>query len=604
MKSDAETVEDYLAELPADRRDPVALVCERIRTLTPGVTPTMKHGMPFYERDGDAYIAVASQKQYVSVYVVGLENTLAGDEDIAAAFDGIGRGKGCLRFRPTQLDRLTAECPGSTDPGHPGGLITSRFGWSTHRSPTPRAVFSAVRASWALIAEGCTTVTEAAGTQEPENEADGRLAILVGGGPAPGINSVIGAATIRAELAGVEVVGIRNGFEHLMAGEAVPDAGNVVELTAADVSRIHFRGGSILGTSRANPTKDPALLEQCVASLEALGVTRLITIGGDDTAYSAMRLSELAGDRLHVVHAPKTIDNDLDLPASVDTFGFQTARHVGVEVVKNLMTDAKTTSRWYFVIAMGRKAGHLALGMGKAAGATVTLIPEEFGETVRLSEIVDTLVGAVIKRRSTGRRDGVAVIAEGVVLSLDPGELEDLEDVELDEHGHVRIAEVDIGGVLKDQVQQRLAELDLKTTIVAKDVGYELRCADPIPVDMEYCRDLGYSATKYLVSGGDGVMVTMQAGQFVPVPFGTMLDPETGRTKVRLVDMHSTRYAIARRYMLRVRRDDFEHEDRLAPLAETAGLSIAEFTERFQPLVADEPPELVLDLVDDDPSSS
>ena len=78
------------------------------------------------------------------------------------------------------------------------------------------------------------------------------------------------------------------------------------------------------------------------------------------------------------MHVPKTIDNDLDLPPHVDTFGFQTARHFGVEIVKNLMVDAKTTSRWYFVIAMGRKAGHLALGIGKAAGATLTLIPEEF----------------------------------------------------------------------------------------------------------------------------------------------------------------------------------------------------------------------------------
>ena len=100
-----------------------------------------------------------------------------------------------------------------------------------------------------------------------------------------------------------------------------------------------------------------------------------------------MKLAEKAQGRIHVVHVPKTIDNDLDLPAYVDTFGFQTARHIGVEIVKNLMVDAKTTSRWYFVIAMGRKAGHLALGIGKAAGATLTLIPEEFPEGgVRLQD--------------------------------------------------------------------------------------------------------------------------------------------------------------------------------------------------------------------------
>lgn len=425
-----------------------------------------------------------------------------------------------------------------------------------------------------------------------------KLGILVGGGPAPGINSVIGAATIRAELAGVPVVGIRDGFEHLIAG----DTNEVLELTADSVSRIHFRGGSILGTSRANPTKDPALLDRCIDSLGRLGVDQLITIGGDDTAYSAMRLAERSAGRLRVVHAPKTIDNDLDLPPWVDTFGFQTARHHGVEIVTNLMVDAKTTSRWYFVIAMGRKAGHLALGMGKAAGATVTLIPEEFGERVVLSEIVDTLVGSVIKRRRAGRRDGVAVIAEGVVLSLDPAELDLLDEVERDEHGHVRIAEVDIGQILKVKVRERLAELGLKTTIVSKDVGYELRCADPIPVDMEYTRDLGYCAAKYLITGGSGVMVTMQAGQFVPVPFDEMLDPETGRTAVRVVDIHSTRYAIARRYMLRVRRDDFDDPDELAALAEAAGLSVDAFREMFEPVVANEPPALDLSVAHADGS--
>src|SRR6185436_4372603 len=141
------------------------------------------------------------------------------------------------------------------------------------------------------------------------------------------------------------------------------------------------------------------------------------------TAYSAMKLVEHSGGRLRVVHVPKTIDNDLDLPPHIDTFGFQTARHVGVELVKNLMVEAKTTSHWFFVSSMGRKAGHLALGIGKAAGATLTLVPEEFGERIAFRAIVDTLVGAIIKRLRDGRRDGVAVIAEGVVLGIDPAEL-------------------------------------------------------------------------------------------------------------------------------------------------------------------------------------
>jgi 6-phosphofructokinase 1 len=417
-----------------------------------------------------------------------------------------------------------------------------------------------------------------------------KLAILVGGGPAPGINSVISAATIRGVLEGVEVVGIRDGFEWIMRG----DIDHVVPLTIEEVSRIHFRGGSYIGISRANPTRDAQDLENTVISLLRLNVSQLITIGGDDTAYSAMKLAEKAGGRIHVVHVPKTIDNDLDLPPHVDTFGFQTARHIGVELVKNLMVDAKTTSRWYFVIAMGRKAGHLALGIGKAAGATLTLIPEEFGEPIRLKKVVDTLVGAIIKRLSYGRRDGIAVIAEGLVLAIDPADLAQIEDVERDVHGNVRIAEVNIGEILKAQVQARLKQFGIKTTIVAKNIGYELRCADPIPLDMEYTRDLGYCAARYLMLGGNAAMVSMQGGAFVPIPFAEMLDGQTGRARLRTVDIRSARYAIARRYMIRLRRDDFEDPHELAKFAATAGLNLQQFRQEFAYLIDDEPPPLDL----------
>ena len=415
-----------------------------------------------------------------------------------------------------------------------------------------------------------------------------KLAILVGGGPAPGINSVISAATIRSELEGVEVVGIRDGFEWIMHA----DVDHVTPLTIESVSRIHFRGGSHIGISRANPTTNAEYLENVVISLLRLNVSMLITIGGDDTALSALKLEERANGRIHVVHVPKTIDNDLDLPGYVDTFGFQTARHHGVEIVKNLMVDAKTTSHWYFVIAMGRKAGHLALGIGKAAGATLTLIPEEFGERVKLKVIVDTLVGAIIKRLSYGRRDGVAVIAEGVILGIDPADLVSLGDVERDAHGNPRLSEVDLGEILKRAVNARLREFGLKETVVAKDIGYELRCADPIPFDMEYTRDLGYCAAKYLLSGGNAVMISMQGGQFVPIPFAELLDPTTGRARIRLVDVGSTRYAIARRYMIRLRRDDFDDPHELAKFAATAHVSVEEFRRQFENLVALEPPPL------------
>jgi 6-phosphofructokinase 1 len=409
-----------------------------------------------------------------------------------------------------------------------------------------------------------------------------KLAILVGGGPAPGINSVIGAATIRAEVEGVEVIGIRDGFKWIMEGET----SHTRELTIHNVSRIHFRGGSYIGISRANPTKDDKHLENAVTSLLRLDVDKLITIGGDDTAFSALKVNEMAAGRIKVVHVPKTIDNDLDLPHGIPTFGFQTARHIGVEIVKSLMVDAQTTSRWYFIVTMGRKAGHLALAIGKATGATLTLIPEEFpGDVINFEHVVDVLVGTIIKRLSYGRSDGVAILAEGIVERLMIEDIDQLVDVERDAHDNIRIAEVNFGEILKSRVQQKLKEFALKSTIVAKNIGYELRCADPIPFDMEYTRDLGFSASHFILNGGSGAMISIQNGRFVPLYFEDILDPITKRTKVRMVDPSSESFYIARRYMLRINKADFEDPHELAKLAATAHISIDEFKKRFYYLI-------------------
>jgi 6-phosphofructokinase 1 len=414
------------------------------------------------------------------------------------------------------------------------------------------------------------------------NSSRAIVGILVGGGPAPGINSVISAATIRSIVGGCDVMGIFDGFKWLMEGSM----SHVKPLSSEEVSRIHFRGGSLLGTSRANPTKKAESLEQVLSSLARLGITRLITIGGDDTAYSALKLEEKAAGRLNVVHVPKTIDNDLDLPHGIPTFGFQTARHVGVEIVKNLMVDAHTTSRWYFVVTMGRKAGHLALGIGKAAGATVTLIPEEFRQRpMKLATLVDTLAAAIIKRASDGRFDGVAVLAEGLVEVLDPQDLGGLDHIERDQHGHIRLSEIEIGDVLKREVSRVLGGFGLTMTIVPKNVGYELRCADPIPFDMEYTRDLGYCAAQFLLEGGNAAMVSIQEGRFTPIPFKQMLDSTTGRAKVRMVDIASESYQIARRYMIRLAPEDLADNQTIGRCALAVGLSLDAFKERFRSIV-------------------
>jgi 6-phosphofructokinase 1 len=227
-------------------------------------------------------------------------------------------------------------------------------------------------------------------------ETNGRLGILVGGGPAPGINSVISAVTIEACNAGLRVLGIYDGFEHMIEG----DGDHVRELTIGDVSRIHYQGGSILRTSRANPTKDEASLTRVVDALRRLGIDHLVTIGGDDTAFAAASIAEHAGGALRVAHVPKTIDNDLPMGRGMPTFGFETAREVGTLLTLTIMEDSRSTNRWFLVVVMGRKAGHLALGIGKSAGATVTIVPEEFAQSqISLDDVSRVIEGAIIKRR-------------------------------------------------------------------------------------------------------------------------------------------------------------------------------------------------------------
>lgn len=427
-----------------------------------------------------------------------------------------------------------------------------------------------------------------------------RLAILVGGGPAPGINGVIGSVTIAARKRGIEVVGIYDGFKWISSASFDP-AVHTVPLDIARVSRIHLEGGSILRTARDSLIKggtiDEAKVENVRKVMESLNVGYLVTIGGDDTAFSASIVARAMQGNLYVAHVPKTIDNDLPLPGDMPTFGFQTAREVATGIVKNLMEDARTTNRWYFVVIMGRSAGHLALGTGKAAGATLTIIPEEFGDRkIRVEDVCDIIEGAMIKRKALGRDDGIAIVAEGVALKF--GDVEEIEkilgkSVPRDPHGHVRLAEVPLGELLKNEITRRFEERGKKITIVTKDVGYELRCAPPIPFDIEYTRDLGYGAVEYLTSASyseemkkKGAMISILGGKLNPIPFDEIMDPVTGRTRVRTVDTTSYAYQVARSYMIRLEKEDFENPDMVATLAQVANMDVESFKKRFGHLVS------------------
>jgi 6-phosphofructokinase 1 len=403
-----------------------------------------------------------------------------------------------------------------------------------------------------------------------------RIGIVVGGGPAPGTNGVISAVAIEAIKAGCVPVGFNDGFEWL--AQRYTDEQH--ELTTEEVSRIHLDGGVILGASRRDITRDPESMENTVAALAKLKIDALVCVGGDDMVRSAVALERRGA--MKVVLVPKTIDNDLWLPLPLPTLGYETARHVGVGIVKNLMEDSKTTGRWYVGVTMGRPTGHLTLGIGKAASATCTIIPEEFPEgTISLSDIAVIVEGSIIKRLAMGKSYGVVLLAEALVERFSPREVAELQDVDRDAQGNIRVTEIDLGRKVKNEVQMRLEERGIKVTIVDKTIGYELRCAPPIPLDAEYARDLGYAAVTYLINGGSSALVTIQGGEFRPIPFTEAID-ETGKGRRRAVDITTEGYQVAREYMVRLGPRDFADAAHTAALSRTAGLDEDAFRARFQ----------------------
>lgn len=408
-----------------------------------------------------------------------------------------------------------------------------------------------------------------------------RIGILVGGGPAPGINGVIYAATIAACKNNREVIGIFDGFRHLMTGRVVG-----IPLRPETVAYIHQEGGSILHTARANPTKSEQAQRNCVNALLEAGVSSLISIGGDDTAFSASRVAQYAqetmGVRLCSVHVPKTIDNDLPLPEDIPTFGFETARALGTQLAMNLKRDAATNQHWFLVMTMGRKAGHLALGIGKSAVATVTLIPEEWsGQEIRLQEVVDILAASILMRMLEGKNYGVAILAEGILENLAHEDLDALDNVERDEHGHIRLAEVNFLDILKRNLDRDLQQMGVQMRLVKQVLGYELRCAPPNAYDVEYTRILGEAAVDFLLAGGSNAIITLQHNQVVPIPYDQMINPVTGRTEVRLVDTSSFRYQISYRTMTRLKPDHAGDETLFERLAALTNLTAEDFKQRY-----------------------
>jgi 6-phosphofructokinase 1 len=338
----------------------------------------------------------------------------------------------------------------------------------------------------------------------------------------------------------------------------VGDVSGVRELTEADVDGIATKGGSVLFTARANPTKKKEDLDAVVSALTKLEVTDLVTLGGDDTASSAVKVAAAAGGNMRAVHVPKTIDNDLPLPLEAPTFGYETAKYWGAELLKNLLADAKTTSRWYMVTAMGRSAGHLAVAMAIGSGSHLVAIQEEFPPgAITVSDVADMVEAAILKRMAAGEGWGLAVLAEGLLDQMSEEEMSQYV-TEYDEHGHPRLSEIDLGKIVRDVVAARFKERGVKMAFITKIIGYELRCADPIAFDVQYTRTLGYGAVEFLANGSGNALMSMQDGKLVPIPFAELEDPATGKVRVRKVAVDGGTWQAALALQSRLRTGDLE----------------------------------------------
>ncbi len=395
-----------------------------------------------------------------------------------------------------------------------------------------------------------------------------KLGIVCVGGPAPGINSVIRAVVIEARNRNLEVIGFLDGFSHLSKKEIV-----YKNLEIEDVSRIHHYGGSIIGTSRGNSSDEEVF--NTYLSLINSGINYLVSLGGDGTASIIYKISKLDKDKkIKFAHIPKTIDNDFPLPPSSRTFGFETVRNLGMELVLNLIEDAKILKRWFFVQVMGRSSGHLAIGIGKSSGATLTIIPEEFQnyEKIPLKLLLDILEGSIIKRLAYNKPYGVAILAEGLSLKLENLNLQNYHS----------ISEFPLAELLADEIENRLKKRNINIRIIPQNIGYVLRNAHPIAFDVSYTITLGYGAVKFLLSDNNihCAVITLRGEKIEPIDINEFI--ENNKVKIRYVDLKGEVYESAYHYMIRLKKEDFENEEFLLKLCDVSKMEKEEFIKNFK----------------------
>lgn len=368
----------------------------------------------------------------------------------------------------------------------------------------------------------------------------GTVAIICGGGPAPGINAVISSISRTFLKSGYRVIGIHDGYKGLLTNQT-----EMEEIDFHFADRIHNVGGSAIRMSRFKP-KDSDFNSRL---FEKENIRLLVTIGGDDTASTANRLTAYLKDheiKIQNIHVPKTIDNDLPLPEGISTFGYQSAKQEGVEIGSTVYEDARTSGNWFVISAMGREAGHLAFGIGSALRFPMIVIPEMFNKTnVTIEKILRLLISAIVKRKILGINYGVVIVSEGVFHFMDDSEIEKSGvNFTYDDHGHPELGNVSKAHIFNLLLNKQLKAMGIEVKSRPVELGYEIRCIRPNAYDLLYCSLLGLGVKRLFDSGYTGCMVTADhTGKIAPL-FLKDVEDEKGKIKPRLVNMESDKAKI------------------------------------------------------------
>jgi 6-phosphofructokinase 1 len=370
------------------------------------------------------------------------------------------------------------------------------------------------------------------------------IAILTGGGPAPGMNTVVGSVSKTFLGKGYRVIGLHEGYTGLFNSSP-----RTVDIDYPLADDIFNRGGSYLQMSRFKPTDKNFTEDFNLDFFTGNNIKLLVTVGGDDTASTANRIAKFLEEKKYSIaniHVPKTIDNDLPLPCGAPTFGYESALDKGAAIGRAVYVDARTSGNWFVVAAMGRSAGHLAFGIGTACHYPMSVIPEMFNKTeITVEKIVNLVISSIVKRKLMGMDYGCAVISEGVFHELSAEEIKKSGvNFSYDEHGHPELGKVSKAHIFNEMLEKKLKTLGIKVKSRPVEIGYEVRCQTPVAFDLVYCSSLGMGVWQLFSDGKTGCMVFVdQSGCVSPLYLKDLQDHVTGKIPPRMVDISSDNFS-------------------------------------------------------------